>query len=226
MTTPQTKLLTKTQRQSIERLCTAINLIEQLVPAEQQRFSNQRKRTLEHTYATLRLHAGKLNFDLPRLSFMYDPKEYLKHAHLVADTLANQFAPEWRRCTKVTPTRARVLTEADYQARQGVIDTREGPAPFAVGDYLATDDLGEYPIRKTTIEERYTLVEPSDSEGWAIYRSTEIREARRMFRVFETDRGVIGLAGDYLMRGANGRTWPCAKTKFEQEYRWMEGEVQ
>jgi hypothetical protein len=49
----------------------------------------------------------------------------------------------------------------------------------------------------------------------------EEREARQQFHSFSTDCGVTGLAGDYLLRGSDGRTWPCAHEKFEQEYRLL-----
>ena len=220
MTLP--KAPTKAQGRSLDMLCQSIRLIEELVPQEQRRFSNQRKRKLEHTYASLQLHADKLNFDLPRLSYIYDPAEYLKHAHLIADALTLWLAPAWRYCEKTTPTLARLLTSAEFEARAGKIQTHEGPAPFNVGDYLACDSLGEYPIRAATIQARYIAISTPDPDGWAQYRCAELRIARQEFRAFTTDQGVIGQAGDYCMRGANGRSWPCTKAKFIAEYRWSD----
>lgn len=219
--TTQQKLLTKTQQHSIDQLCASIRLIEEFVPLEMKRSSTQRKRKLESAHVTLRHHAYAFDLSLPPLSMFYQPEQYLEHVHLVAQALAERFAFEWQRCEKLTPTRARPLIQADHEACGGIIVTREGLAPFVVGDYLAVDAQGEYPIQKATIEQRYVQIAPPDETGFALYRLTERREARQQFRAFPTDRGVAGLAGDYLMRGSDGRTWPCAKTKFEREYRFV-----
>lgn len=216
------KSFTKAQQHSIDMLCASIRLIEELVPLEQQRFSKQRKRKLESAHVTLRHHAYTFDLSLPMLSALYQPEQYLEHAHLVADRLSEQFASTWRRCEKLTPTRARPTTQADYDARRGLIETCEGPAPFTVSDYLAEDALGEYPIGRTIIEKRYVQIAPADNLGWASYRSTEIREACQQFRTFDTDCGVTGFAGDYLLRGQEGKTWPCAKAKFEREYHFLD----
>ena len=150
---------------------------------------------------------------LPALAF--DHARMVPYASLLLTPLA------WQRCEKLTPTYARQLTQADYEARQGIIETREGPAPFTTGDYLAVDDQGEYPIQQATIEHCYVRIAPPDAQGFARYRSAEPREALQQSHPFTTDRGVTGQAGDYLMRGRDGRTWPCARAKFEHEYRFV-----
>lgn len=83
--------LIKAQQHSLDRLRQAITEIERLVSLEQQRLSFQRKKALEHTHATLRLHAGKLDITFPALGYWYDPEEYLHHAQHVAARLALRF---------------------------------------------------------------------------------------------------------------------------------------
>jgi hypothetical protein len=80
--------LTKAQRHSLARLHQAIQDIERLVPLEQKRLSFQRKKVLEHTHATLRLHAGTLQITFPALGYWYDPEDSLKNARYVATQLA------------------------------------------------------------------------------------------------------------------------------------------
>lgn len=83
--------LTKAQQHSLSRLHWAITEIERLVPLEQKRLSFQRKKVLEHTHATLRLHAGKVQITFPSLGYWYDPEEYLRNAQYVAAQLATRF---------------------------------------------------------------------------------------------------------------------------------------
>ena len=59
---------------------------------------------------------------------------------------------EFKQYQRTAPTRARRLTEEDYQRYKGIIQTLEGPQPFLPGDYLATDAKGEWPIKQATIE--------------------------------------------------------------------------
>jgi hypothetical protein len=75
---------TKAQYYSLGRLQQAIKTIEELVPKEQKRLSMQRKKQLEQAYETLRCHCPKLGFDVPHLSYLYDPEQYLEHARIVA----------------------------------------------------------------------------------------------------------------------------------------------
>jgi 8-oxo-dGTP diphosphatase len=150
---------------------------------------------------------------LPELAF--------DHAHMIQHASQRLATPRWLCCEKLTPTRVRQLTQADYDARQGIIETREGPVPFAIDNYLAQDELGEYLISRAMLEQYYVQIAPPDSSGWASYRSTESREACQLFALFPTDAGVTGQAGDYLIRGSDGRTWPCARANFEQEYRFV-----
>lgn len=123
----------------------------------------------------------------------------------------------WQRYRKITPTRARLLTEEDHRQRSGVIQTLEGPKSFVVGDYLAADRKGEWPIKAANIQANYERVSGPDAEGWMIFRSTEIREAVQMTEPFVAD-GLQGKAGDYLVR-SGGSTWPVDREIFEEAYR-------
>jgi len=207
---------------SVDMLCQAIRRIEELVPKEEKRLSDQRKKQLINAYLSLDLHCRKLEIVLPKQdSMFYRPQFYLEQVEQCASVLTARLAPTWHLCEKIMPIRVRQLRQADYETCGGVIETHEGPAPFVVGDYLADDALGAYPIRRTTIEQHYSQVTLPDELGWAWYRSRERREARRMFRCFPTTCGVSGQAGDYHVRGSDGQTWPCAKEKFEQDYRLL-----
>jgi len=80
--------MSKAYEQSLQRIHQATQTIERLVPLEQKRTSMQRKKQMENAYASLSLHAGKLDIQLPRLSTFYKPEQYLEHAHLVQTTLS------------------------------------------------------------------------------------------------------------------------------------------
>lgn len=82
--------MNKAQHHSINRLRASIRIIEELVPLEQKRFSAQRKRTLESAHVTLRRHAGSFGITFSDLSLLYHPDQYLEHAHVVAEWLAQR----------------------------------------------------------------------------------------------------------------------------------------
>lgn len=87
------KPLSIAQRQnSLKRIKQATALIEELVPQEQKRFSQQRKRQLENALSCLRLHAGKLGIMLPDLGLLYVPERYLQQARHVSEQLCNEVA--------------------------------------------------------------------------------------------------------------------------------------
>ena len=113
-------------------------------------------------------------------------------------------------------TWARVLTEADYQERGGIIQTLEGPSPFSVGDYLARNAKGEWPIKRTTIERKYRQVEPVNEEGWAGYMRIGSRLAAQVPVAFSIS-GMQGKAGDYLVLGGGGG-WVVDREIFEATY--------
>lgn len=125
---------------------------------------------------------------------------------------------QWKLYRKTAPTVARLLTEADVQARGGIIQTLEGPKHFGAGDYLARDAKGEWPIRKAVMEDRgkYEPIDSTEEEGWMAYQPVGLREAQQMDEVFTTN-GLTGKPGDYLVRtpGQNQRMWVVDREIFE-----------
>ena len=128
----------------------------------------------------------------------------------------------WRPCRKVSLTVARRLTEADWQVWNGIIQTPEGPAPFKVGDYLGRDEIGQFPMKRTTLEsEHYRKVADLDDE-WATYRPCDVREALQMMVPF-TLNGQHGKAGDYKVRRGE-KMWIVDRTIFERSYQFLDVE--
>jgi hypothetical protein len=127
---------------------------------------------------------------------------------------------EFKVYKKSVPTKVRQLTESDYQTRHGVIETREGPQPFSPGDYLAKDKKGEWPIKRTTLEQRYTLIEPEDAEGFESYLANGTVLAAQMPTDFLI-KNKRGKALDFLVLGGNGG-WPVDPEIFTETYRLVE----
>lgn len=127
---------------------------------------------------------------------------------------------DWKRYLKMTPTRARQISQADFEQQWGIFQTREGQAILFPGDYLAIDNLGEYPIRWATIRDQY-VQQSTDEDGYTLFLPIEPRNAIQLHEAFTTERGLTGQPGDYLLRGQDGRTWPCARSKFEREYQLL-----
>lgn len=102
-------------------------------------------------------------------------------------------------------TRARLLSPEDFNQRQGIINTLEGPSSFRVGDYLAVGVQGEeYPISPQTMARTKSLITPADQNGWATYATTTIVRAVQIPHSFsirrsETNDINTGKAGDYLV---------------------------
>jgi hypothetical protein len=128
----------------------------------------------------------------------------------------------FRRYRKMQPTIARRLSEEDYQRYHGMIQTLEGTRPFQVGDYLARDNKGIWPIERTTIQKSFYCTSEPDAEGWAAYQALDIREAVQMEDNFIID-GLTGKKGDYLVRSTWGGTGrPVDREIFESTYALME----
>lgn len=128
----------------------------------------------------------------------------------------------WRLCKKITLTVARPLTRDDFNRSGGIIQTPEGPVPFRVGDYLGRDDLGEWPIKKATLEsEEYQKVAYL-SDGWATYQPCDIHEAMQLERPCVVN-GLRGKHGDYKVRRGT-RIWIVARAIFESGYRFLDEE--
>lgn len=130
----------------------------------------------------------------------------------------------FQRYRKTAYTWARVLTEQDYQVFDGVIETPEGPSSFQIGDYLAQDTKGMWPIPREKIEQGYR----KDTRGasnhpeWAFYEPLAIREAVQMPDSF-TVNGLTGKTGDYLVRERDN-SWPVDQEIFEASYTLVEEE--
>lgn len=79
---------------------------------------------------------------------------------------------QFKEYTKKALTRARKLTQSDFDLLDGTIQTLEGPSSFTVGDYLAHGIEGEeWPIGGETFRAIYELTsEPQDSEGFLLWR--------------------------------------------------------
>src|SRR5437868_443840 len=106
---------------------------------------------------------------------------------------------------KTALLQARPLTQDDYQQRGGIIQTREGPAGFKPGDYLARGiESEEWPITKAHFETDHERVSEPDTEGFASYRASTICQAYQMPEPFTVRRKrgdlLTGKAGDYLLR--------------------------
>jgi len=118
--------------------------------------------------------------------------------------------------------RARPLTEEDCKQRNGTIQTLEGPATFRPGDYLAQGIQNEeWPITQERFGTIYQRVSEPDAEGFARYRSTELRQAYRMPEPFAVRRAngdiLRGKGGDYLLR-SDTRVWVVDYDIFERTY--------
>ena len=117
-------------------------------------------------------------------------------------------------------TRARLLTQQDFEEQQGLIYAPEGILKFTPGDYVAKDTKGEWVIRQATMQERYVKVAPEEADGFASYLRTDVSFAAPMPEPFTID-GMRGKAGDYLVVN-EGAAWPVDREIFEQTYSLVE----
>ena len=129
---------------------------------------------------------------------------------------------EFKRYKKVALTTARLLTQQDYEERQGVVYAPEGILKFTPGDYLARDAQGEWTIWQSTMQNKYRKVSPEGEDGFAQYVRTDVSFAAQMPEAFTID-GMRGKAGDYLVIN-DGAAWPAACEIFEQSYVLVEQE--
>lgn len=102
-------------------------------------------------------------------------------------------------------TKARLLTQEDFDLRGGIINTLEGSVSFKVGDFLAIGVKGEeYPIRTETMANTKQIVGGPDKEGWDSYRTTTKVKATKIDKPFGvkrvgTEDVIYGKAGDWLV---------------------------
>lgn len=126
---------------------------------------------------------------------------------------------------KVTPIRARQLTEIDYENFKGSIQTLEGTQTFQPSDYLALGVKNEmWPMSKYTFEHRYYKVQDSDCEGFARYqRKNGVLYACQIADIFAVKRqnGDVyhGKVGDYLVKSENNNLHIVDCTIFEASYK-------
>lgn len=111
---------------------------------------------------------------------------------------------------KTALTRARILTNTDFDNLGGVVQTLHGPAPFKPGDYLAEDVKSTlYPISARTMADTKALEGEPDADGWGNYRTTTPVEAARIdtaFAISLSDGTLsVGKPGDYYVRRGDRR---------------------
>ncbi len=123
---------------------------------------------------------------------------------------------------KTALTKARVLTNEDYLTFGGVIDTKEGPASFVIGDFLAEGVDGEqWPIQAATMAQTKVQVREQDENGWAEYANTNTVRAAQVPEEFSvvisTGDTISGKANDYLVESGD-RRWIVDREIFERTY--------
>src|SRR5260370_38326470 len=93
---------------------------------------------------------------------------------------------------KTALLQARQLTDADYQLRNGTIQTREGPVGFEPGDYIARgiQDV-EWPLTKEHFARSYERVSELDTEGFAFYNASDICKAYLMTESLIIRRSIV-----------------------------------
>lgn len=123
---------------------------------------------------------------------------------------------------KTTPVKARPLTEEDTKRREGIIQSLEGPIGFQPGDYLARCTQGEeWPIQAGEFATFYQQVTAPDTECFALYRNTDVRQAVQIPESFTVRMKngdiAMGKAGDYLVRSGDS-AWIVDCNIFEDSY--------
>lgn len=79
--------MNKKQQNALYRVMQSATLIQELVPLEMKRESQQRRKALEKAYESLRCHCATLGIEAPLLSVFYHPKQYLEHATSVLQAI-------------------------------------------------------------------------------------------------------------------------------------------
>lgn len=129
----------------------------------------------------------------------------------------------YRRYIKKGLTKAKILTQKDFEERGGKIQTLEGEATFVPGDHLAIGVKKEiWPISAKTMADTKEYVSGPDAEGWSLYKTTTTVMATPMdaeFSVLRTGTADVlkGKAGDYIViRG--GEQWVVDAEIFTHTY--------
>ena len=129
---------------------------------------------------------------------------------------------DFREYRKSALTRARELTQVDFEQMGGTVQTLEGPASFQPGDFLAVGVQDEqWPISKATMAKTKQQVSEQDDQGWADYAATNTVRAVQMsepFRVqISTGDILTGKAGGYFVVSGS-RAWIVDEEIFAQTY--------
>ncbi len=148
-----------------------------------------------------------------------------KQSLLSQDELIKKAEREGKEYRKTATTRARPLTEKDFKNRGGVIQTKEGPVAFRVGDYLAVGIEGEeWPISKDTMERTRkikTTETGKDGVVWGVYVNTNKVRAVQINAAFSVTLKngslINGNAGDYFVYDGQS-CWITAQNIFEHSY--------
>jgi hypothetical protein len=128
----------------------------------------------------------------------------------------------FRKFRKTASLKARMLTENDYKQKDGIIRTLEGTVAFTPGDYLLRGVLDEeWSMTQDNFRATYERVSAFDREGFAYYRTNDIRMAHQILEEFEVKRTngdtLKGKAGDYLVKFGE-KLWVTDRTIFERSY--------
>lgn len=70
--------LTKSKKNSIEKLNWAINLIEQDAPKEVKKETQKIRKWIENAWDTIRIHAYRLKIGVPKRTTYYNPEDDLE----------------------------------------------------------------------------------------------------------------------------------------------------
>jgi hypothetical protein len=138
-------------------------------------------------------------------------------SHTRVTQLENPMELEYKRYRKITLSRLRPLTEQDYRERNGIIQTREGPATFQPGDFLGQDSKGEFRVRRVKVERDFRQVSAADAIGWASYQPLDTRLAAQLASPHDLPNGQHGEAGDYVVQGSDSQ-WIVERSLFEASY--------
>jgi len=124
----------------------------------------------------------------------------------------------------VRAMRRPIAVRVTLAARDGVLDTLEGPVGYRARDALVSAGSGErWPVAREVFERSYERVE-GDEAGDAVYRKRafEVR-ARRMEHAFSVRVGhhgdlLRGQPGDWLVQYEQGRYGIVAAELFARTY--------
>lgn len=130
-------------------------------------------------------------------------------------------------CRKKAPTRMRLLTQEEYELREGFIETYIGMERFVAGDHLAFEEgLGWRLVHRASMIAHYHALTESDGEGFVLYASSDSRRLTHQipFRVHIWHTPTVcqtAQPGDYLVYEAHWWCWPVSKEAFESLYEYV-----